>query len=243
MKKTYAILAAVAFSVLLVYWMLPNRYFEESVFPMQEGVVLLGYDDQADGGTSEISMEVDENTLGFTCKLGADTTKSAWCGLLWNMDPDSQMVYRNWTFVDSLILDVEAFGTSEVLLKVWTYDPDVTDIKKPRSFRLLMKELPLKEGAQRLAIPMEDLYTPDFWYEDGKVDRELNRRHQETVARLEIAPGWNQPREKKFSIKFKSITAKGVSNLAFGTVLFIFLFLTIVAIGRGHKYRHDTLKE
>jgi hypothetical protein len=67
----------------------------------------------------------------------------------------------------------------------------------------------------------------------------LNRRHQETIARVEIAPGWNQPRGKKFALKFYAITAKGVSNFAFGVVMFIMLGLMIVAIGRTHSYNKD----
>ena len=38
MKKTYAILAVIAALVLTVYALLPDSYFEETVFPLKEGV-------------------------------------------------------------------------------------------------------------------------------------------------------------------------------------------------------------
>jgi hypothetical protein len=105
-----------------------------------------------------------------------------------------------------------------------------------------MKELSLSGGRERISIPFEQFYTPDFWFDDEHVDRTLNRRHQETVARIEIAPGWNQPHGKNFSLKFYSITAKGVSNFAFGVVMFIMLGLMIVAIGRTHSFHKDKLE-
>lgn len=237
MKKTYAILGFIAIVTLVVYMLLPNFFFEETVFPICEGTSVLGYDDSTDGGDSKANLHISDSSIAFDCTLGTDTTKAAWCGLLWNLDSKDKRIYKNWTFVDSLIFDVEAKGTSEVLLKLWTYDPDVTDVTKSRTFRLLMKEMPLRKGRQRLAIPMDHLYTPDFWYETSGANREQTRRHQETVARLEIAPGWNQARGKNFSVKFFSIKAIGTSNLTFGIVLVIFLILTIVAVGRRHQIK------
>lgn len=239
MRKTYAILATIAAIVLIVYALLPDSNFVESVFPLEEGVTVIGYDDEVDGGSSVAHTSVKDSVLEFDCVLGEDTTKSAWCGLLWNADPDSAGNYRNWIFVDTLVLDVDVHGTNEVLLKIWAYDPDVTDIKKPKTFRLLMKEVAMKEGRQRIAIPMDHFYTPDFWFEEGHIDRTLNQRHQESVARVEIAPGWNQPRGQKFSIKFFAVKAVGVSNFYFGIVLGIFLLLTIVAVGRRHHLKNE----
>ncbi len=239
MTKTYIIIVAIAAAVIAVYLALPDRHFVDNVFPLHDGATVFEYDDRTDGGLSETSFALADSSLAFSCMLGSDTTKSAWCGLLFDLGQGEKALYRNWTFVDSLIFELESSGTDEILVKVWTFDPDVTVIKKPRTYRLLMKEIPLTQGRQRIAMPFEQFYTPDFWFEDEHVDRELNRRHQETVARVEFAPGWNQPRGKKFSLKLYSVTAKGVSNFAFGVVMFIMLGLTIVAIGRTHSYNKE----
>ena len=238
MKKTYAVLAIVAAAILVAYALLPDRSFSEVVFPLYEGVSLDKYDDRLDGGSSEAFMELRDSSADFSCVLGTDTSKFAWCGLLWNFDPQGDKNYRNWTFVDSLVFDIDVKGTDEILVKVWTYDPDVTDIEKVATFKLLLKEIPVKAGRQRIAIPMEQLYTPDFWYETAGVDPKYNKRHQESVARFEITPGWNQPRGKAFSVKVLSISANGVSNIYFGAVLIAFLIITIIAVGRRHK-GHD----
>ena len=240
MKKTYAVLAIVAAAILVAYALLPDRSFSEVVFPLSEGVTLDKYDDRLDGGSSEASMDLHDSSADFSCTLGTDTAVFAWCGLLWNFDPQGEKNYRNWMFVDSLVFDIDAKGTDEILVKVWTYDPDVTDIEKVQTFKLLLKEIPLKAGRQRIAIPMEQLYTPEFWYENAGVDQKYNKRHQESVARFEITPGWNQPRGKEFSLKIYAITAVGVSNFYFGIVLGVFLLLTIVAVGRRHHLKNDS---
>lgn len=242
MSKTYLILVAIAAVVIGVYFALPDRHFVDGVFPLHDGATVIAYDDRTDGGFSETDFSKQDSLLSFSCKLGGDETQDAWCGLLFDISKGKEAEYRNWTFVDSLVLDVDVEGTGEILMKVWTFDPDVTDIEKPRTYRLLMKEIPLSKGRQRIAIPMDDFYTPDFWFEDGKVDRELNRRHQETVARVEIAPGWNQPRGQGFSLKFYSITAKGVSNFFFGALMFIMLALMVVAIGKTHSFHKEVEK-
>jgi len=235
MRKTYAILALIAVVVLGVYLAMPDRNFTESVFPLAETASVAPYDDKSDGGSSNIEFAVKDSLLSFSCELGADTTRSAWCGFVFDLSQGDKKKYRNWTFVDSVVFDVEAHGTKEILVKVWTYDPDVTKLDDARTFKLLLKELPLKEGRQHVVIPMEQFYTPDFWYTDGNIDPSKNRRHQESVARVEIAPGWNQKRGQKFSVAFYNITAYGVSNFGFGIVLFVILGLTIVAIGRKHS--------
>ena len=134
MKKTYIILGSIAAVVLAVYLLLPDVLFEELVFPLEKGSTVLAYDDRADGGESSTTFKVTDSELSFECSLGADTAKSSWCGLLWNFDPDSLKQFRNWIFVDSLIFDLDVSGTREVLVKLWAYDPDVTDIRKPKTF-------------------------------------------------------------------------------------------------------------
>lgn len=239
MAKTYIILVAIAVAVVIVYLILPSRYFTDVVFPLDSDATVAAYDDTFDGGSSKMSFAQSDSSLSFSCSLGGTVEQSAWCGFVVDLRKKNEKRYRDWTFVDSVIFDLDVKGTNEVLVKIWTYDPDVTDTLKARSFRLLMKELQLVEGRQRISVPMEHFYTPDFWFKDEHVDTALVDRHQEMVARLEFAPGWNQPRGRSFSIVVHEITAKGLSNFSFGVVMFIMLGLMIVAIGRTHSYNKD----
>ena len=239
MKKTYAVLAVVAIAILAIYFLLPDREFSEMVFPAPEGTAFDKYDDKSDGGASEATLDIKDSSAKFTCTLGADTALPAWCGLLWNFDPEGKKDYRNWTFVDTIFIDLEATGTKQLLLKVWTFDPDVTDLEKQQTFKLLLKEVPVKPGRQKVALPMEELYTPDFWYGNAGVDPKFNKRHQESVARVEIAPGWEQARGAEFSVVLYGLSASGVSNFYFGIVLFAFILIVIIAVGRRHGSKAD----
>lgn len=243
MKKTYIFLAIAAIAVLAVYMLLPKREFREVMFPVTEGTSIDKYDDKSDGGSSEADLKLADSSVSFSCTLGMDTAQPAWCGLLWNFDPENKKNYRNWTFVDTVFIDVESSGTDGIIVKVWTYDPDVTDVGNPATFKLLLKEVPLKSGENRVAVPMEHFYTPDFWYGTAGVDTKYNKRHQENVARVEIVPGWKHPRGKPFTVVVKNFTAVGVSNLYFGIVLAVFILLTIIAVGLRHKTGRNEDKE
>ena len=243
MRKTYTILGVIAVIVLVIYSQIPDSFFVESVYPLEEGMFVTNYDDRADGGFSNASLQMGDSSMKFECTLGTDTTVAAWCGMLWNFDPDTLEKYRNWIFVDSLIFDVETSGTDEILVKLWAYDPDVTDVKKPKTFRLLMKEVKVSGGRERIVVPMEQFYTPDFWYEDVKTESGNKHTHMETAARLEIAPGWNQARGHTFSLKIYGIKAIGMSSFSFGIVLAIFVVLTIIAVGRRHQVKDETERE
>ncbi|MDR1760548.1 MAG: hypothetical protein LBR60_08500 [Fibrobacter sp.] len=235
MKKSSRILAGLAFLGLLIFLVVPNQEFYETLFPLRENTEIVVYDDQADGGNSVAQMTLLDSSLVLECKLNANTGRDAWCGLIWTFTHEKEYHYQNWTFVDSLILETETMGISEILIKVWTYDPDVTLETDKKTFRLLIKEVPLKEGQKRIAIPFESFYTPDYWYTQTKTNRNLTKRHQETVAKVEITPGWHTPRDSVFRISIRNFSAKGVSNVPFGILLAYLTILMMAAIGLRQK--------
>lgn len=233
MKRLYAALSILCLISALLYWLLPYSHFSEEIYPLHPGTVLFAYDDADDqsDGISQKELSVDDSSLIFSCRLHTGK-RAAWCGLLLDFSPDSNGNYRNWMLVDSLIFDLEVSGTKEFLLKLWTYDPDVTNPKNKHSFRLLIKELDaLSEGRQRVALALEDFYVPDYWFEFQKVDRNLTQKHLEGVARLEIAPGWNTARGKPFSFRIYSIETKGISSIPLGFLLLIFLIAITIVVG------------
>jgi len=242
MKKSYTILAIIAIVVIAVYALLPEKRFAENVFPLGEGTGASAYDDKSDGGSSLVLWSLTDSLAQFQCSLGMDEKKAAWCGFVLDLDPVGEKKFHNWTFVDSVHLDIDVSGTDEVIIKVWTFDPDVTDLKNHSSYRLLLKEVPVKPGRNRIAIPFEQFYIPDFWYDNLGVKRSLNRPHHESVARVEFSAGWKQPRGKNFVINVREVSVTGVSNAPYGVVLFIFLGLMIVAIGRKHPVKEPDEK-
>lgn len=237
MRKLYSILAGFTVFALIVYALLPNREFSESIYPLPFNTTVSFYDDQADGGTSVAGISMIDSSFVFKCKLHGDNEKPAWCGLIWDFNLNQQYSYRNWTFVDSLILNIKTENINEMIIKVWAYDPDVTDEQVKTSFRPLIKEIPLKGGVERISVPMEFLRVPAWWYQQNNVNENLKQRHQGSIARFEITPGWEVKRDQDFQIEIISIEAKGLSNLAFGILLFFFLVVFSIAIGYQNKIR------
>lgn len=243
MKRLNRILFVLSVLGILVYWIVPDRYFTDRIYPLKESMVLSVYDDRADGGQSTAGISIADSSLLFSCTLHTGES-NAWCGLLWSFAPDSLLHYRNWLLVDSLIFDVDVQGTNEFLLKLWTYDPDVTDVENKHSFRPLLKEIAVeKSGRQRIAVPISELYVPDWWYETQKVDRSLELKHLEGAARLELSAGWKAKRGKPFSIRIYNIEAKGVSSFALGIFLFFFLAIITIAVGVRHKKKENESNE
>lgn len=238
MTKTYTILAIVVAIILGVYNYLPDQRFYDGAFPVGDGVSVIGYDDQYDGGLSQIEFAAGDSTLEFSCTLGPEGSKGGWCGILFQLGDVANKKFRKWNFVDTVYLDVESNGTNEILLKIWTFDPDVTVLDNSNTFRLLLKEVPLKGDREKVAIPMDDFYTPDFWFDEYGQKSARNRRSLESVARVEISSGWNQPRGQTYSIKLHQLSVSGVSNLYFGITLVLILLVVIAAIGLRHPKKN-----
>ena len=237
MKKSYTILGIIAVIVIIIYVMIPKERFAENVFPLGEGTKVSSYDDNADGGTSVVRFKSTDSLVSFQCTMGMDEKKPTWCGLVFDFDPNGEKKFHNWKNVDTLYLDIDVSGTDEINIKTWTYDPDVTDLANPSSFKMLLKEVPVKPGRNKIAIPFEQLYIPDFWYDNLGVKRSRNRPHHESVARVEVSPGWKQPRGKNFGVNVREISVSGTSNRAYGIFLFMILGLMVVAIGRSHPVK------
>ncbi len=129
MKRLYTILVILSFLALIVYYLVPEQYFTDFVYPLHEGSVLSVYDDRVDGGSAAAQLSLVDSTLVFSCKVG--DKQDAQCGLLWNFSADtsgdSLQHYRNWMLVDTLVFDIETKGTDELVVILWTYDPDVTN--------------------------------------------------------------------------------------------------------------------
>ncbi len=234
MSKRIGVLSVAIIVIFFAYVFMPKRSFTVDIFPLQKNESVLVYDDLTDGGSSRSSMNVTDSGLEFSCTLGADTSKGAWCGVIWTFTGDStekKWFYENWSLVDSVQMDVRSETESEIIVKVWTFDPDVTNKDSLHTFRQMIKEVPLQKGENRVSIAFEDFYVPDFWFAQTGADRELVQRHKEHVARFEITPGWNVKRGIPMKFLFTSIRAKGTGTIELAVFLAISVIVVIVALG------------
>ncbi len=234
MAKRIAILSVAAVCIFIAYVIVPKREFSIPVFPLRTNETVLAYDDLTDGGSSVTRMSVSDSALDFECTLGGDVSKNAWCGIIWTFSensPTKKWGYENWSLVDSILLRVYSETASEIIVKVWTFDPDVTNRDSLHTFRQMLKEVPLKKGDNRISIAFNEFYVPDFWFAQTGADKELVQRHKEHVARFEITPGWNAKRGVPMKFRFLSISAKGTGTIELAVFLAVSVLIVVVALG------------
>lgn len=240
MAKRIAISSVAIVCIFIAFVLVPKREFRISVFPLRPGESVFAYDDQADGGSSVSGLSVSDSTLDFACTLGGDSSRNAWCGIIWDLSADSankKFRYENWSLVDSIGLDVYSESEGEIIVKVWTFDPDVTKRDSLHTFRQMLKEVSLKKGRNRITLAFDEFYVPDFWFAQTGAAKELVQRHKEHVARFEITPGWKAKRGVPMKFRFVSVFAKGTGTIELAAFLAISVCIVIVALGFFKKKR------
>ncbi len=239
MAKRIAILSVAVVCIFIAYVLVPKREFSISIFPLRTNENVFAYDDLADGGSSVSRMTVSDSALDFECTLGADASK-AWCGIIWTFaenTPTKKWRYENWSLVDSILLRVYSETASEIIVKVWTFDPDVTNRDSLHTFRQMLKEVPLKKGDNRISIAFDEFYVPDFWFAQTGAGKELVQRHKEHVARFEITPGWDAKRGVPMKFRIFSVSAKGTGTVELAIFLAVSVLIVVVALGFIKKKR------
>ncbi len=233
MAKRVGVLCVAIILLFVAFVLIPKREFYIPVFPLRSHETLMVYDDVSDGGTSISKMEISDSTLDFKCTLGMDTSKAAWCGLIWTFSGEDTIKnrYENWSLVDSIHFKIYSEKKNEIIAKVWTYDPDVTNEDSLHTFRQMLKEIPLEAGENEITIPFEDFYVPEFWFEQTGAAKELTQRHKEHVARFEITPGWDVKRGDPLHIRISHISAKGVGILELAIFLGACLVIVVAIFG------------
>jgi len=225
LRSLFAILGLLG---IVVYILLPERIRSESLVPASvKGAKFYMYDDSADGGGSRAYLSHSDTLVLFDFALGKNPGKSPYCGFGW----DFSLKKRNWSFMDSLILEIRASGMQQVIVKVMTFDPDYTREGENNTLRPLIKEIAVNGEWRRIAIPVEELYVPEYWYKDNGISTRYDSKHLEGVVRVEIAPGWEEARGKPLGLQIRSFQASGASNLYFGLLVGWLLLLLIAAIG------------
>ena len=159
MAKRVGVLCVAIILLFIAFVLIPKREFSIPVFPLRTHETLMVYDDISDGGSSVSKMEISDSVLDFRCTLGMDTSKGAWCGLIWTFSGEDTVKnrYENWSLVDSIVFKIYSEKKNEIISKVWTYDPDVTNEDSLHTFRQMLKEIPLEAGENEITIPFERL--------------------------------------------------------------------------------------
>lgn len=227
--KRYLIIAVLAILAIFVYSRIPPSRKSIAIWPANDLSHLKSFANTGDV-SSALTFGAIKDQLNIAILLNASDPTQAWASLQFDLKKIHGGV-MNWLFMDSLIIELSTYDTPELMLKVLTWDPDVSQSEDPSTYRILIKELPLSKGLQHIAIPAEHLYVPDWWYTQRGVSKDLDSKHLEGVTHFEISTTEKTPLAKQVRIDIQQIRVEGPKRTNF-VILLAFLFvLALAAIG------------
>lgn len=228
--RRYLVLLTLAIAGIVVYRLVPFSGATQIVFPSVLSRTPVTFSDSGVTGTSQIILSVQDTLVESKILLDAPMDKDCWAGFGWNLK-------SNWSFMDTLFLEVRAEGFSELQLYVLTFDPDHSINDSADTYRQLVKEFPVSTNWQRIAVPAEQFYIPDWWYAQQGVDRSLDNKHLESVRRISIQPSARSPRGVPLRLELRRLEAVGASNRNQAILLGYLFLLTLVALGTNPNWR------
>jgi len=215
MKSQYlrAILLIFGIAGIVVFALYPNEKKVECF--EKDSMKFYPYGDSV-GGMASVEIE----PFAFKCSLLYETGT---CGIGFSLDET-----RNWNLMDYLVLDLQSSANfKELIVSVQTYDPGHTKSGDRSSLKPVMKEVELT-GKKRYSIPMEQFYTPDYWFEQQNVRNANNPKRFSIVTGLELFAGWKNQANTELELKIESVCVEGHSNTPF-VLLVIYIGILIMA--------------
>jgi len=227
--KRYFVIALLAIAAIWLYVSVPPGRKSIVIWPGLEANHIKSFAN-TDTQSSQVLYQDSAGQLQIVFQLQASDPSQAWATLQLDLQSIDQGT-MNWLFMDSLILELYNQGTPELMLKILTWDPDVSQKGDPSTYRVLTKEFALSPGLQRIAIPAEHLYVPDWWYDQKGVSKDLDSKHLESVSHLEISTTDKSPRHSDIRLSISHIRVEGPKRTHFVLLLAFLFILALAAIG------------
>jgi len=215
MKNQYfrTLLLILGIAGIVVFALYPNEKKVECF--EKDSMNFYPYGDSA-GGMAFVEIE----PFAFKCSLLYETGT---CGMGFSFDEK-----KNWNLMDYLVLDMQSSANfKELIVSVQTYDPGHTKSGDRSSLKPVMKELELT-GKKRYYIPMDQFYTPDYWFEQQRVRNTNNPKRFSIVAGLELFAGWKNTPNTELELKIEGVCVEGHSNVPF-VILVAYIGILIMA--------------
>jgi len=228
--KKYLLLLLLASAGLAVFHVAPPSLKTLQLLPSQDLSAIAAFSDNTASGHSVIHLLTQDSLISTQIVLDTSSGRDVWAGFGWKLSD------ANWSFIDTVFLDIRCVGCSEVQLKLLTYDPDVSKRDDFSTYRQLVKEIPVSGNWQRIALPAEHFYVPEWWYQQHKVDKSLDSKHLESVARFDIQPSSQAPRGTSINLEVRSLTMVG-SSPRNAAILLGYLFLLMLFVLGTNPHR------
>jgi len=172
-------------------------------------------------GNSAVGMaNVEIEPFAFKCSL---LNESGHCGIgiVFNEN-------RNWNLMDYLVLDLQSSANfKELIVSIQTHDPSHSKESDRNSMKPIMKEVKL-DGRKRYSLPMNEFYTPDYWFEQQGARYINNPKRFSKVTGLEFFTGWKNPANTDLELKIEGMCVESHGSAPF-IILVVYILILIIA--------------
>jgi len=216
MRKPYlrAVLLFLGIAGIVVYILFPS---EKKVNCLEKELKFYQYVDMNSG-----VKNADIKPPAFKCTLSKE---GGHCGIGFSFTES-----ENWNLVDFLVIDMQSSADFEdLIVQILTID-FITNEKDRSTMKPLIKELKLNPDKKRYSIPMEQFYTPDYWFEQQKVSDNHKSKRFSSVAGMELFSGWKNKTDKPLELEIKGVCLEGVNNTRFVILVIYIVILITTAI-------------
>lgn len=150
------------------------------------------YTDAADGGGSTGGIDAD-NPLSWNCALTA-TAGAPYCGFGMLLDIDHSGRGLDLSRTETITLDLTYQGPADHLtLYLKNADRRYSKPSRPETDKYNQADFRVRQGRQRIVIPVKELRVPDWWVSQNQVSRALAEPQINNIVALELTTAMNPP--------------------------------------------------
>lgn len=182
------------------------------------------FTDSLDGGCSEVvSSKVESELLGLRFIIRDNEKDYPYVGF--HTDLDSTSRFMSFAEYDRAIMTIKAPEDINLQLHLRSFEKsvtDTTDTTKHLTYRFLKKRLVCLNREETFTIPISDFKTPDWWFEEHKLNkRKVGRPDLTKVAELVIMNDGDIRRNREHSFQVTALRFERDMGKRFFIVLII----------------------
>lgn len=142
------------------------------------------FDDNSSGGDSKITQPViTDSSVMLVFQLRKKEFLWPYVGLGRTVNENG---FKGYNPDDSLIMEMSSNRKGRILLKLSTFDPELTKPGKPLTYRILEKQVTVTSALRRIAIPLKEFNVADWWKQQNEISPEDNSLYLDSLCYVEV---------------------------------------------------------
>jgi len=150
------------------------------------------YTDAANGGGSSAGVDA-SNPLAWSCSL-TEASGGPYCGFGMLLDIDHSNRGMDLSRIETITLDLTYNGPADHLtLYLKNNDPRYSKPSRPETDKYNQLDFAVRQGRQRIEIPIKALRVPDWWVTQNQVPRSLANPQFTNIVAIELTTAMTPP--------------------------------------------------